>query len=738
MRSGWLVVFLIIASSPTAVVTAAKPKVDGRLAPLPQSAPAPADNPTTPEKVALGKQLFFDPRLSGKNSMSCASCHMPDRFFGDGVDWNKGEEGFTLVRNTPSCMNVGFYSSYFWDGRAASLEEQALGPIQSDMEMNQSLDELEKELSEVPGYVRQFQAVFHARPNRKDIGKALAAYQRTLVTEPSPFDRYLQGDENALSADAKRGFDLFVGEARCIECHNGPMLSDGKYYRMGISQEDIGREAVTGKKEDRYKFRTPSLRNIAETGPYMHNGLSHSLESIVLFYYRGTSPTTTDGLPIDAPDLQERSLAEVPLLLAFLQSLSGKAPDFTPPTLPANRVQDAPASWHQWRGPTRDGLVAGNNWPKTLTEKNVQRLWRVELPPSYSGPIVTDSAVFVTGTADMKNEIVMALDRKSGRELWRTEWPGAMLVPFFAMSNGSWIRSTPCFDGESLFVAGIRDVLVSLDAKTGQEKWRLDFVKEFESPLPAFGFVSSPLLDGDSLYVQAGASLVKLDKQTGKVIWRVLKDEGGMMGSAFSSPVIATLAGQRQLVVQTREKLAGVDLQTGAVLWEQKVPNFRGMNILTPVVFGDGIFTSAYQNKSWFYDVSKSNGKFEVQEAWNEKAQGYMSTPVVIDGHAYIHLQNERFACINLTTGERTWTSKPYGKYCSLVAQKDLILALDETGTLLLIKADPKEFELLGEYKVSDEETWAHLAVYGNQLFVRELNALSVFRWDDAEVKSSP
>lgn len=725
---------LLILTCPV-VAQAAKPKVDDRLAPLPLVAPAPADNPTTPEKVSLGKQLFFDPRLSGNNTMSCSSCHMPDRFFGDGVDWNKGENGITLVRNTPSCMNVGFYTNFFWDGRAASLEEQALGPIQSDIEMNQNLDQLEKELNDVPGYVEQFQAVFGSKPNRKDIAMALAAYQRTLVTEPSPFDLYLLGDEKALSADAKRGLELFVGEARCIECHNGPMLSDGKFYRMGISEEDIGREAATGKKEDRYRFRTPSLRNIADTGPYMHNGLSHSLESVVTFYYRGVPQTTTDGLTIDAPDLRGQSFSDVQYLVAFLQSLSGKAPDFTPPTLPLDSSKEPAATWSQWRGPTRDGLVTGANWPRSLSKKNLKLSWRVELAPSYSGPIVSDSAVFVTGTADMKNEVVLALDRNTGKELWKAEWPGAMLVPFFAWSNGSWIRSTPCFDGESLYVAGMLDVLVSLNAKTGQEQWRVDFVKDFGSPLPAFGFVSSPLLDGDSLYVQAGASFVKLDKKTGKIIWRVLKDEGGMMGSAFSSPVMATLAGQRQLVVQTREKLAGVDPQTGEVLWEQKVPNFRGMNILTPVVFGDGIFTSAYQNKSWFFNVSKSEDKFEVKEAWNEKAQGYMSTPVVIDGHAYIHLQNERFACINLTTGERTWTSKPYGKYSSLVAQKDLILALNQTGKLLLIKANPKDFELLDERQVSEEETWAHLAVCGEELFVRELNALSVLRWRDSEAK---
>jgi len=385
--------------------------------------------------------------------------------------------------------------------------------------------------------------------------------------------------------------------------------------------------------------------------------------------------------------------------------------------------------WNQWRGPTRDGLVPGSDWPDSVGEKALTLQWRVELPASYSGPIVSESAVFVTGTAEKKNEVVSALDRSSGKELWRVEWPGALSVPFFAASNGSWIRSTPAFDGQSLFVAGMRDVLVSLDAQTGKEQWRVDFVKEFGTTLPAFGFVCSPLLDGPSLYVQAGASLVKLDKQTGKILWRVLKDEGGMLGSAFSSPIIASLAGQRQLIVQTRENLVGVDPDSGDSLWKQKVPSFRGMNILTPVVFGDGLFTSSYQNKSWLFNVAKSADIFTVTEQWNNAAQGYMSTPVVIDGHAYLHLQNQRFCCLNLTSGERTWTSKPFGKYSSLVAQKDRILALDQKGELLLLRANPQEFELLDRRKVSEQETWGHLAVSGEEIFVRELNALSAFRW---------
>jgi len=357
----------------------------------------------------------------------------------------------------------------------------------------------------------------------------------------------------------------------------------------------------------------------------------------------------------------------------------------------------------------------------------------VSLDPSYSGPIVADNLVFTTATRNQESEVVYALDRKTGKQCWRAEWKGAMTVPFFAASNGSWIRATPAYDGQALFVAGMRDVLVCLDAQSGQERWRVDFVKKLGSPLPAFGFVSSPLVEDDALYVQAGASVMKLKKATGDIIWRTLKTNDAMMSGAFSSPVLADLAGRRQLLVQTRQELAGVDPATGKVLWRQVVPSFRGMNILTPVVFGDAVFTSSYQNNSWLFTISRDNERYTVEEKWSTNAQGYMSTPVVIDGHAYLHLQTQRFTCIDLKTGERTWTSKAFGKYCSLVARRDRILALDQRGILLLIKANPKKFELLDKQKISDDETWAHLAVSGNELYVRELHALAAYRWGPSE-----
>jgi cytochrome c peroxidase len=304
-----------------------------KLVALPAKLTAPKNNPTTPAKVALGKQLFFDPRLSGDNTMSCATCHVPEKAFGDALATGKGRDGKPLPRNTPSLLNVGLHSSYLWDGRAKSLEEQALVPIESPQEMRQDLGELEKELAEVSGYVDQFQQVFDSKPTRDGIAKALAAFQRSLVTGPSALDKYLGGDKEALNNAAKRGWELFVGEANCIRCHSGPLLSDGNFYRLGIVSADKGREAVTGNEKDLMRFRTPSLRNVAQTAPYMHDGSLATLTSVVEFYYRGI-PAETGALAPEVESLQSRSYSEVSDLVAFLESLSGELLKFKRPTLP--------------------------------------------------------------------------------------------------------------------------------------------------------------------------------------------------------------------------------------------------------------------------------------------------------------------------------------------------------------------------------------------------------------------
>lgn len=413
---------------------------------------------------------------------------------------------------------------------------------------------------------------------------------------------------------------------------------------------------------------------------------------------------------------------------AFAGLLAGPAP------LLAQQTSD----WPQWRGPARDGQLPPETpaWPDDL--KNVEQVWRVELGPSYSGPVVVGDHVFVTETIDEKFEAVKAFDRATGKQLWSTQWEGSLSVPFFARENGDWIRSTPAVDGDRLYVAGMRDVLVCLNAATGETVWRLDFVEKFQTPLPAFGFVCSPLIDGDAVYVQAGASVFKLNKLTGEVIWRSLQDEGGMYGSAFSSPVIAELCGVRQLLVQARTKLASLNLETGDVLWSQDIETFQGMNILTPTVLGDGVFTSAYGGKSEFYAVTHTAGQgqnadaatgWQLERKWTNNAQAYMSSPIVIEGHAFMHLRSERAICLNLATGETTWTTKPEGKYWSMVANGGKLLALKDNGELLLLTANPQEFTLLDRKQVSEASTWAHLAIRGDLVFVRELNALTVWRW---------
>lgn len=383
-------------------------------------------------------------------------------------------------------------------------------------------------------------------------------------------------------------------------------------------------------------------------------------------------------------------------------------------------------TWPQWRGPLRTGEAPdGKAFPASLA--GLQQLWRVDLDKGYPGPIVAQDRVFVAETANLDTEIVRALDRKTGRELWRASWKGQISVPFYAKRSGDWIRATPAWDGQTLYVAGMEEVLVALDGKSGKERWRVDFPKRFNTPKPEFGFASSPLLAGEFLYVQAANAVVKLRKSTGETVWRVLENKENIFESgAFSSPFLATIAGRQILLVQSRTKLHGLDPETGNELWSQEVPNFRGMNILTPVVWRDGIFTSTYRNESYFFRIQDGAA---IKEVWRNKTKGYMSTPVVVGDYLYLHLQSQRFTCLDLRTGETKWTSEPFGQYWSLTVRGDRILALDERGQLLLIRANPEKFELLDSREVTASSSWAHLAVAGDEVFVRDLTGITAYRW---------
>lgn len=388
------------------------------------------------------------------------------------------------------------------------------------------------------------------------------------------------------------------------------------------------------------------------------------------------------------------------------------------------------SEWTQWRGNSRTCTTTSPGpWPEKLQPENLKELYRVPLGPSYSGPIVTKDQVFVTETVDKKNEVTRALARDTGKELWKVEWPGSMTVPFFAASNGSWIRATPVYSDGRLFVPGIEDVLVALDGASGQELWRADFKQIFDTKGQTFGFVCSPLVDGGFLFVQTSGGLVKLNCANGEMAWRSLDESGGMMGGAFSSPMLAELAGLKQLVVQTRAKLCGVDPEGGKELWSVAIPSFRDMNILTPTILGDRIFTSSYGGGALMYEVTKSDSGFAVNEIWKNTTEAYMSSPVVIEGKIYLHLRNQRFCCLDPANGESLWRTTPFGKYWSMAVNGTRVLALDEVGDLILFDANPADYKELDRFHVSDSSTWAHLAVVDGQVFVRALDELVVYEW---------
>jgi cytochrome c peroxidase len=260
--------------------------------PLPKplgAVPAPASNPSTPAKVKLGRELFFDPRLSRTGKVSCATCHDPEKGYGNGERFGVGVDGKRGTRNVPGLLNVGYAGSLFWDGRAATLEEQALHPIENPAEMDMKPAVLAEKLNGIDSYRDQFQKAFGGPATPERIAQALATYERTLVSADTPFDRYLAGDRKALSESAQRGMKQFFGEARCVVCHSGPNLSDDKFHNIGTATapDDLGRRAVTKKERDHGAYRTPQLREVGRTAPYMHDGRLKTLTEVVRHYNFG-------------------------------------------------------------------------------------------------------------------------------------------------------------------------------------------------------------------------------------------------------------------------------------------------------------------------------------------------------------------------------------------------------------------------------------------------------------------
>jgi cytochrome c peroxidase len=299
----------------------------------------PSDNPMTPEKIELGRTLFFDKRLSQNNSISCANCHMPSLAFTDGQAVSSGIHHLQGGRSAPTAINRAFSKGQFWDGRAATLEEQSVGPFAASVEHGfVTYDEMLAKMNQIEGYKVSFKKVFGSDITMDGVGKAIASFQRTLLSGNSPFDRYEKAkDEKAIPDAAKRGLVLFRGKARCASCHTGFNFTDERFHNLGIGWDtatpDVGRYVVTKNQKEIGAFKTPTLREASRTAPYMHDGRFATLEEVVDFYNQGgTKNPFLDPLvmPLNLSKEEKRDL------VAFLNTLAGegwqqvKAPESFP------------------------------------------------------------------------------------------------------------------------------------------------------------------------------------------------------------------------------------------------------------------------------------------------------------------------------------------------------------------------------------------------------------------------
>ena len=331
----------------------------------------PRKNPMAPAKIELGRKLFFDPRLSADGRISCSSCHDPKLGFTDGRPVAEGISGRRGSRNSPTLLNAMFNTGQFWDGRADTLEDQAIQPLVNQLEMgNDSYDMVVKRLSAIPEYSAEFRSVFGADVNIELVGKAIAAYERALVSGDSPLDRFVAGDQNAISESAKNGFALFRGKARCSRCHtfsaSVPFFTDFNYHNTGVAANhpnfdklsrqayavidtekaremidalakevgghELGRVLITYQVFDIGSYRTPSLRNIALTAPYFHDGSAKTLADVVKFYNAGGLQNINREWDLEALALTDEEQRE---LVAFLESLTGSIP---PVGIPASTI----------------------------------------------------------------------------------------------------------------------------------------------------------------------------------------------------------------------------------------------------------------------------------------------------------------------------------------------------------------------------------------------------------------
>ncbi len=386
------------------------------------------------------------------------------------------------------------------------------------------------------------------------------------------------------------------------------------------------------------------------------------------------------------------------------------------------------ADWSQWRGPNRDGHVAGFTAPATWPSE-LKRLWKVEVGQGHSSPVVVGDRVFVFSRQE-EEEVVRALALADGRTLWSGRYPAPYEMNPSARSHGKGPKSTPLAAGGRVFTLGISGILSGWEAETGKRLWQHEFSKTFEKTSPLFGTATSPMIDREMVIAHVGGhndgALTAFDPETGQVKWQWDED-----GPAYTSPIVATLDGTRQVITQSQSACVGVDPTDGSLLWSMPFTTQYVMNIVTPVLSGDLVVFSGFKKGTAAYRLEKGEAKWLLTEVWrNPDFSMFMSSPVLTGKRLVGFAQDNRgqLFCLDVAAGKTIWSSDGrMGDNAALVVAGDTVLALTTNAELLAVDPAAEEFQPLARYKVAETPTYAHPVVLGGRILVKDKDALALW-----------
>jgi outer membrane protein assembly factor BamB len=395
------------------------------------------------------------------------------------------------------------------------------------------------------------------------------------------------------------------------------------------------------------------------------------------------------------------------------------------------------ADWPQWRGPGRDGVVVESRLPKQWPAQWPAPRWRSFVGEGYSSPVVVGRQVFIQGRPEAGKESCLCFDAETGKRLWSVVYPCAFRAPDPTAGRGP--NSTPLVNGGRVYMLGLGGMFHCLDVKTGRVLWKHDFAQEYwgieKDPMgldtwfPICGATASPLRVGDLIVVPVGGkkagTMAAFDPTTGNVVWKALDER-----SSYASPVLASLAGARQLVGFTGLRMVGLGLADRAVLWDYPFEAGYQQTIISPVIWKELVIVGGEGKPTVALRISRDGSRVVQSEQWRSPhLRAYTATPIVVNDYLVgLDSASRRLVCLDLASGQRTWNSPRFGEFGSLLLAGDQILAMNSEGELAVLKADPKSCTVVGRWQVSDAGgTWAHPAITGSRIYVKDREHLLCF-----------